>query len=190
MCDRLPQGRGQVRYASAAAPPWLHGQHWTLRVLQGSLADLGRLPVARSINVDRARARKETTDSIRKGERNNALFRYALEQARHVDDLDTFIDVVRTRNMDCEPPLADTEVISIAASAWRYQEEGRNLVGRGQAMVIDHGTFDRLTSKSPDPWLLYQRARMIEHQPSSDTKSAVAIEDAVPIAEKIRLLGN
>ena len=138
----------------AVAPPSM-GSTGRYEFLQGGLADLERLPVARRIEVEEPKARKETSDRVGKGERNNALFRHALEQAPYVDDLDALLDVVRTRNMDCEPPLPDAEVMSVANSAWRYQEEGRNLVGRGHAMLIDHSTFDRLVSQSPDAWLLY-----------------------------------
>lgn len=147
----------------AVAPPSM-GSTGRYEFLRGSLSDLDRLPIARPIKVDGPKTKNqnsdrscksEPADTIRKGERNDSLFHYALEQAPYVDDLDGLIDVVRTRNMDCEPLLPDAEVMSIANSAWRYEQEGRNLVGRGHAMVIDHGTFDRLISKSPDAWLLY-----------------------------------
>jgi Primase C terminal 1 (PriCT-1) len=144
----------------AVAPPSM-GSIGRYEFLQGGLPDLDRLPVARSIGQPEARKedRKETSDRIHKGERNTTLFHYALEQAPYVDDLDTLMDVVRTRNIECEPPLSDTEIVSIATSAWRYQEEGRNLVGRGHAMVIDHGTFDTLMTEGPDAWLLYSHLR-------------------------------
>ena len=41
-------------------------------------------------------------DIIPNGRRNDTLFHFALEQAPNVDDLDALLDVVRTRNMDCE----------------------------------------------------------------------------------------
>src|SRR5262249_17962670 len=102
--------------------------------------------------------RRPSTESA-KGERNDTLFHHPLAQAPYVDDLDTLMDAVRTRNMECEPPLWDVEVANIATSAWRYQEEGRNLVGRGHAIVIDHGTFDTLMTEGPDAWLLYSYLR-------------------------------
>jgi hypothetical protein len=42
---------------------------------------------------------------IAEGTRNNTMFRLALEQARHCDTLDALLDVMRTRNVDCEPQL-------------------------------------------------------------------------------------
>jgi primase-like protein len=133
----------------AVAPPSM-GSTGPYEFLQGGLADLERLPVARRIKVEQPEARKETTDSIRKGERSDTLFHYALEQAPYVDDLDALTDVVRTRNMDCEPALSDAEVISIAASAWRYKDEGRNLVGRGCAFVVSNADYKRLRKEGGD----------------------------------------
>jgi excisionase family DNA binding protein len=66
--------------------------------------------------------------------RDNSLFRFGLEQAQHVDDFESLLDAMRTRNMYCQPPLADDVVVAKAMSAWRYEQEGRNLVGRGRAV--------------------------------------------------------
>jgi Bifunctional DNA primase/polymerase, N-terminal/Primase C terminal 1 (PriCT-1) len=142
----------------AVAPPSM-GSTGRYEFLQGSVADLERLPFARSIRAEPAKAQKKTSGRIYEGERNDTLFHYALAQAPYVDDLDALIDVVCTRNMDCEPPLSHTQLVSIAASAWRYQEEGRNLVGRGQAMVIQNATFDTLITEGPDAWVLYSHLR-------------------------------
>src|SRR4029077_9833942 len=70
--------------------------------------------------------------------------------AAHVDDLDALTDVVRTRNMDCMPPLSETEVVRIAVSAWSYQQEGRNLVGRGRAFVFANADYERLQEEGGD----------------------------------------
>jgi hypothetical protein len=51
-----------------------------------------------------------------------------------VDDFESLLDAMRTRNMYCQPPLADDVVVAKAMSAWRYEQEGRNLVGRGRAV--------------------------------------------------------
>jgi Primase C terminal 1 (PriCT-1) len=76
-------------------------------------------------------------DELRKpipsGKRNTTLFHIGLQQAEHTDDFETLLDVMRTRNMDCEIPLPDSEVIKAAESVWKYQIEGRNLVGKGRS---------------------------------------------------------
>ena len=66
---------------------------------------------------------------IPKGKRNNTLLR-RLFRVRHCDDPDSLLDVARTLNMDCEPPLRDAEVVRITNSAWGYEVSGNNWVGR------------------------------------------------------------
>ena len=77
-----------------------------------------------------------------------------LEQAAHADDFDTLMDVMRTRNMDCTLPLPESELETAARSAWKYETEGRNLVGRGKAVVMSHNTIDRVMAYSPDAFYL------------------------------------
>src|SRR5262249_26540374 len=139
------------------APP-SRGSIGRYEFLKGSLADLDRLPVARAIRIEQPKesftGERERSLVIREGERNDTLFHYALAQAPYVDDLDALLDVVRTRNMECEPPLSDTEVVGIATSAWRYQEEERNLVGRGRAFVVSNADYERLHEEGGDDAVL------------------------------------
>jgi Primase C terminal 1 (PriCT-1) len=95
--------------------------------------------------------------NIPDGKRNHSLFHIGLEQSPHVDDFESLLDVMRTRNMECTPPLPDEEVVKAAQSAWKYQQEGRNLVGRGRSFVLSHQLFDRLDRESPDAWRLLSR---------------------------------
>jgi hypothetical protein len=122
--------------------------------LQGNLADLDRLPVARIPKAEKPASTAIGQHGIPEGERSDTLFKHALRHAAHVDDLDALTDVVRTRNMDCMPPLAEAEVVRIAVSAWSYQQEGKNLVGRGHAIVTAHTVIDELMHESPDAFLL------------------------------------
>ena len=46
--------------------------------------------------------------SICEGLRDNWLFSVCLRHAHHVDDFDALLDVGRTRNDECEPPLLTT----------------------------------------------------------------------------------
>jgi hypothetical protein len=95
-----------------------------------------------------------TETRIEEGRRNNTIFRFALEQARHCDTFDTLLDVMRTRNMDCEPQLSDDVLVSTAKSAWRYEQDGRNLIGRGRAVVTPHALIDELIGESQDAFIL------------------------------------
>jgi hypothetical protein len=56
--------------------------------------------------------------------------------------------------MDCEPQLSDDVLISTAKSAWRYEQEGRNLVGRGRSVVTPHSVIDELIGESQDAFVL------------------------------------
>jgi hypothetical protein len=137
----------------AVAPPSM-GAKGHYEFLRGTLAELDRLPAAHIDKVAPTEAPKPDHDTIPVGKRNDALFRFALEQAPHVDNFDALLDVVRTSNMDCDPPLSDAEAVKAARSAWRYEQEGRNLVGRGRAIVTAHSMIDGLMHESPDAFVL------------------------------------
>ena len=129
----------------AVAPPSM-GARGRYQFLQGSLADLDRLPRLRVDKVEPAEAPRP----IPEGRRNAMLFHFALEQAPHADDLDALLDVVRTRNLDCDPPLPEAEVVKATGSAWRYEQEGRNLVGCGRAFVVSNADYKRLREQGGD----------------------------------------
>ena len=121
----------------------------TYQIIAGTLDDLANLPPIHVVLDDiRAEGR------IVEGKRNNTIFRFALEQARHADTYDALLDVMRTRNMDCEPQLPDDVIISTAKSAWRYEQDGRNLVGRGRSVVTPHAVIDELIGKNQDAFVL------------------------------------
>jgi len=130
------------------APPSVSAKG-TYQLISGTLDDLEKLPPIHVVLDDlRAEAR------IPEGRRNNTIFRFALEHARYADDYETLLDVLRTRNMDCEPPLPDRELVATDGSAWRCEEEGRNLVGRGGSVLMPHALVDELISKNQDALLL------------------------------------
>jgi Bifunctional DNA primase/polymerase, N-terminal/Primase C terminal 1 (PriCT-1) len=131
------------------APPSVSAKG-TYQIICGSLDDLANLP---PIHVVLDGLRHDAR--IPEGKRNNTLFRFALEQARHSDTYDSLLDVLRTRNMDCEPTLPDDVMIATAKSAWRYEQEGRNLVGRGRAVVTPHTVVDALIRENQDAFVLF-----------------------------------
>ena len=117
------------------------------KIIRGTLDDLKSLPPLHVMLDD---LRKP----IPEGKRNQSLFRMSLEQAAHADDFETLMDVMRTRNMDCTIPLPESELEAAARSAWKYETEGRNLVGRGKAVVMSHSIIDRVMAHSPDAFVL------------------------------------
>lgn len=56
--------------------------------------------------------------------------------------------------MDCEPPLPDDVIVATAKSAWRYQQEGKNLVGCGRSVVMPHLVIDKLIGENQDAFVL------------------------------------
>ena len=131
------------------------GRKGQYEFLEGSLQSLLDLPKLRIPANENQPARGE---KIPVGKRADTLFRFALDQARFVDELNSLIDVVRTHNLDCEQPLADVEVIKTASSAWGYEVRGENLIGRGGAVVISNTVIDSLTN-NPDACCLYMKLR-------------------------------
>jgi hypothetical protein len=131
-------------YAVGAPSVAAKGQY---KIIHGSLDDLKSLPPLH-VMLDELRT------PIPEGKRNQSLFRMSLEQAVHADDFETLMDVMRTRNMDCTIPLPESELENAARSAWQYEREGRNLVGRGKAVVISHSIIDRVMAHSPDAFVL------------------------------------
>jgi hypothetical protein len=57
--------------------------------------------------------------------------------------------------MDCEPPLPDDVITATANSAWRYEQEGRNLVGRGRSVLMPHLVIDELIGENQDAFVLF-----------------------------------
>ena len=135
-------------YVVAAPSISAKGQY---QIIAGTLDDLADLPPIHVV-LDELR---QGRSAIPVGERNNTLYRFALEQAIHADDFNSLLDVMRTRNMDCEAPLPDSSILTIAKSAWRCEQEGGNLVGRGRAVVTPHALIDELIAESQDAFVLY-----------------------------------
>ena len=130
------------------APPSISAKG-AYQIISGTLDDLANLPPIHLVLDD-----LRTEGRIAEGKRNNSIFRFALEHARHSDAYDALLDVMRTRNMDCEPQLPDEVIISTAKSAWRYEREGRNLVGAGRSVVTPHSVIDELIGESQDAFVL------------------------------------
>jgi Bifunctional DNA primase/polymerase, N-terminal/Primase C terminal 1 (PriCT-1) len=105
------------------APPSIStkGQY---QFIEGSLDDLHQLPVLRNVDV------VKPVKWAKEGERNKRLWEHCMRNAHHVDSLDVLLDVARTFNDNCEPPMEDSEVISAAQSAWSYTERGENRFGQ------------------------------------------------------------
>ena len=117
------RGRGGL----IIAPPSVRPGVGVYERIAGTLDDLADLP---PINADALPNALERATGGDQGKRNPALFRHALHNVRACDDLDTLVDVLRTRNLEFMPPLGDDEVLKVARSAWKLEQEGRNWLGQ------------------------------------------------------------
>ena len=127
------------------APPSLFegGQY---KIIHGTLDDLRNLTPLRGIEEhlyerpsDTSPSKQAPHDGINQGQRNDWMVKQCLRAAKHCDTFDALVDVARTRNQECEPPLEDTKVMEIATWAWKKTEQGLNLTGQG------HGAWFPIT---------------------------------------------
>jgi hypothetical protein len=116
----------------AILPPTIStkGQY---RFIEGTIADLDRLPAALIEHADREVEPPHAVpmeQPVRRGDRNNSLFRYCMRQAHYCDTQDDLLDVARTFNGNIAEPLDDEEVVRVARQVWRYTEAGQNRFGQ------------------------------------------------------------
>lgn len=109
----------------AVAPPSM-GAKGRYEFLQGSLADLARLPRLRVDKVEPIDApRHKTRQLASEGQRHEALKRALTSEIWHADDWESFLDrAVTIGTMHCTPPLEDAEITDLAAWFWRHKEMG------------------------------------------------------------------
>jgi Primase C terminal 1 (PriCT-1) len=129
----------------AVLPPSLGARGRRYEIVQGKLADLDRLPTVRPWKADTA---APFGGAVPEGKRDDYLFRRLLREARYCDDFDAVLDVARSLNMNCEPPLADTQVIKVTKSAWGIEISGKNWAGRKARASTDR---EEILELSHDP---------------------------------------
>jgi hypothetical protein len=108
----------------AVAPPSM-GAKGRYEFLQGSLADLDRLPVARVDKVEPIGAPSPGAALIGQGQRHEALKRALASEIWHADDYASFLDRALTiGTMRCTPPLDASEITDLATWFWQHKEMG------------------------------------------------------------------
>jgi hypothetical protein len=133
----------------AVAPPTQIAQG-EYSFIQGTLDDIDRLPTLANLDLPQVGLTEARHDGpVTQGERNKALWRHCMRAAHHVDDFNALLDVARTFNDNCLPPMEDSEVIAIAQSAWKYTESGKNYFGQ-HAAWLPREEVNELVSHGPD----------------------------------------
>jgi hypothetical protein len=119
---------------------------------RGCWDDLHRIPFAKPGSLSAGlRGMGGSKSVIQRGERNNRLFKIALRQARHCDDLDSLIDAIATINGGLPESLTENEIVRLAASAWEYEATGRNWVGDQPRAVLVADTVKQLSMAPNGP---------------------------------------
>lgn len=123
---------------------------------RGGWDDLRNLPVFRATTAG-------STASLRKvaeGSRNKHLFHRALRLAPNCETEDELaVKLHNVNEAECDPPMHHADVEKAAASAWRYQVEGRNWVGQGRYAKVPEARFEWLADV-PDAFALDTRMRL------------------------------
>jgi hypothetical protein len=141
------------------APPSL-GPAGRYEFVQGGLDALDRLTVLRNLDLEERHPR------VHQGVRDDWLFHRMLREVKACDDFETVLDVARTMNMSCIPPLSDAQVVSKAKQAWTYEIEGRNWVGRKARASTDREEILAL-SHSPTAAMLLNLLRVSHPKPDA-----------------------
>lgn len=149
-----------------AAPP-SKGSKGTYQLIRGTLADLDRLPFInqpKAANCDRA-----VRQLVQAGGRNKALLSYLRGEARHVDDLQTLIDVAQTyadQHLDrtSDHPFTDDEVRNVAKCVFDWTQrkigEGQYFVGTGRYVIEGHDRLKQAMALGPYAFTLFMHLKV------------------------------
>lgn len=135
-------------------------------IIQGSLADLGSLPKMRLPKFDGEPDPEAVPDmsgnspigDMKDGDgRNRALFKRSVAAGHTATSLEDLMQMVTRINSQFAEPLAPSEVSRVAASIWRYKNEGRLFRTGGEAnAVITHSEAGHLRDQPTALALLIQ----------------------------------
>jgi hypothetical protein len=155
--------------------------------IEGSWDDLARLPMIRPGSLKPPHSENDNRATgliaVRRGQRNDTLFRALLRQAPHCDDFGALLDCARTTaslhlDADANDPFTDAEVHKVAASAWKYELEGNNWVRSEARVYTTVSEFNALAAHShgSDGLLLLTKLRLAHWNRSSFTISPKAMQ--------------
>ncbi|OAO02574.1 hypothetical protein A8B75_11575 [Sphingomonadales bacterium EhC05] len=138
----------------AVAPP-SNANGGQYEFIEGSLSDLSSLSFMRAppAQMPLGTPQNGLSEQVAgEGGRNDALFKIALQMARGATGMEGLFESVSNANISTmEPPLTDSEVIRIAASAWDYQQAGKNWSGSGRKIVKNFDEIDAFIPKDGKP---------------------------------------
>jgi len=130
------------------------------KIVQGSLDDVASLPIIRGIDptllgsaLKVGQKLNQSFHEIQEGNRNSLLWQHCMREAHRCHTLEEMVDVARTFNERCNPPLPSEEIIKTAKSAWTKTTEGNNRFGR-HGVFFDTDETNRMISVDQDAFVL------------------------------------
>lgn len=123
------------------------------RFIQGSLADVGSLPIMRSILPDFDLAvlpAPSGHEPVPVGQRNSDLFRALMQAAKLAPTLDGLLASAIAINRTYAEPLPDDEVIRTAHGAWSKTQAGENWFGSRGIVAVARDDLHELLQLGPD----------------------------------------
>jgi Bifunctional DNA primase/polymerase, N-terminal/Primase C terminal 1 (PriCT-1) len=122
------------------APPSVIAGRGTYEIIEGSLDDLHNLPTLQNLPPTAylnppPTPRDVTASEVLAGQRNNRLYQDCMRAAARVASFDELLLEARAFNEGYSPPLDDGEVVTVARSAWSYEERGLNRFGQHGAWL-------------------------------------------------------
>ena len=121
------------------------------RFVRGGLEDIGKLPAISPGALDGGTRR---ASEIHQGERNDALFRWCMREARHCDDAAALVDAAATWADGMPSRLPAREIEKTAISAWKYEAQGRNFIGMHRPIVTENDKNMEMLADAPDAYFL------------------------------------
>jgi hypothetical protein len=105
----------------------------------GEITDGAAEPSAETVEVP--------AGMVGEGERNGALFKYALRTAWEVSSFESLLRMLLAMNPEmCSPPLPEGQAAEIARTVWDYKEAGTLVRPGSQSLLYDVDTFMSLLS--------------------------------------------
>jgi Bifunctional DNA primase/polymerase, N-terminal/Primase C terminal 1 (PriCT-1) len=140
-------------------PPSMRDDGGSYLFIRGGIFGLRSLPIMRGVDdlkrrfKDPQRSRPDlnivTGGKVPEGHRNTALWRACMMQAKQCNSFDDLLSYARQHNEEhMQPNLSGSEVIAIANSAWRYEENGMNSFGGPRTLSVpDERVFQALCTR-------------------------------------------